>query len=142
MKNIIFILFLLLICGTFSFAQCNKKVTLLSSTTEYLNGNNELQRSETEKTTIKIDKSALTISPGNEEHVMDGTIKSDSCHWKVPYKEGKTIIKALLTDKSGDTKNATITIEGKGGKVTLVMEVQEMPDRKIRVPIDTFEETK
>lgn len=100
------------------------------------------QRSESEKTIIKIDKSVLTIAPGNEEHVMTGTIKSDSCHWKVPYKEGKTIIKALLTDKSGDAKNATVTIEGKGEKVTLVMEVQEMPDKKIRIPIDTFEETK
>jgi hypothetical protein len=38
--------------------------------------------------------------------------------------------------------HATITIEGKDGKITFLMEIEEMPDRKIRVWVDEFGEKK
>ena len=129
------------LCHFNAIAQCDKKVKLTSSATEYLDKNNTVQRSEEEKSTIMIDKSTITITPGNSGHDMKGTITFDSCVWSIPYKKGKTIIKTKLTDESGDTKNATITIEGKEGKLNLVMEAEEMPDKKIRVPIDIFQET-
>ena len=39
-----------------------------------------------------------------------------------------------------EERNATISITGKDGQLTLLLEVAEMPNQKIRVPIDTFEE--
>jgi uncharacterized protein GlcG (DUF336 family) len=71
---------------------------------------------------------------------MSGPVKSTSCNWKIPFKEGKTVVRATLTDASSDSKNVTITIEGKEGKLTLLAEVDDEPNHKIRVAIDKFEE--
>ncbi|MBD0288975.1 MAG: hypothetical protein ICV79_26655 [Flavisolibacter sp.] len=141
MKKIIFILSLL-VSGTMGFAQCDKPLMLTSSKTEHLDANGTVQRTEDEKSTVEVNKTDVIIRPGNESHNMKGVIKSNTCNWSVPFKEGKSLIKATITNDNGNTMNATLTIEGKDGKLTLLMEVEEMPDRKIRVPIDTFEEKK
>lgn len=139
MKRSFFLLLMIIVC-TANYAQCDKKFVLSSSKTEYLDEKWVVQRSVDEKSTIEISKSELIIIPGSEENKMSGTIKSSDCNWKVPFKEGKTIIKATLVEQSGDTKNVTITIEGKEGKLTLLAEVDDMPERKVRVAIDKFEE--
>jgi hypothetical protein len=141
MKKIIFALSLLLVFSTMTFAQCGKKIIITSSKTENLDASGTVEKTIEEKTIIEINKSDLTVTPG-EDRVMTGAIKSDSCNWKVPFKEGKSIIKATLADDGGDAKNVTITIEGKDGKITFLAEVEEMPDRKIRLVIDKFEEKK
>ncbi|MCW3118332.1 MAG: hypothetical protein JWM28_2414 [Chitinophagaceae bacterium] len=132
----------LTVLGAISFGQCDKIVTLTSSKTQYLDSSFAVQKTVDENTVIQITKTEVTIAPGSEDDKMTGTIKSDICNWKKPFKEGKSIIKVPLKDHSGDVKNATITIEGKDGKVTLLLEVDEMPDKKIRVDIDQFEEKK
>ena len=139
-SRIILPLVLLLFSGTASLAQCDKDLSLTSSKTEYLDAQGALQRTEDEKSTIEITKTEVTITPGNADHKMKGTIKSHTCNWKVPFKEGKSVIQAAFSDEQKGTMNATITIEGRDGSVTLLMEAVEMPDRKIRVPIDKFEE--
>lgn len=136
--GIVLPLLLLLLSGTASLAQCDKDLSLTSSRTEYLDAQGVLQRTVEEKSTIEITKTEVTITPGSD-HKMKGTIKSHACNWKVPFKEGKSIIQATFSDEQKGTMNATITIEGKDGGVTLLMEAVEMPDRKIRVPIDKFE---
>ena len=134
---------LLSILSSAVYAQCEKKLLLTSTVTEHLNASDSLQRSDDEKSTIEVGKAEITILPGNEaEQKITGVIKSHTCNWTVPYKEGKSVIKAEMSDPRGDTKNATITITGKNGKVTLLFELEEMPDRKIRVTIDKFEEVK
>lgn len=141
MKNIILIAVLIFGGNVVAFSQCDKKVILTSSLTEYLDSNDVVERSVPEKTTIKIDKSTLSIAPGND-HEMKGTINENKCHWKVPYKDGNSMLKATMTGDKGDVRNATLNIEGKDGKVALVVQIAEMPGKKIRVNIDTFEETK
>ena len=140
-RNIVFCL-LLVLSGAVSYAQCDKKLVLTSSKTEYLNASFVTQRTVDEQTVIEISKPNITITPGGEDNKMTGTIKSDSCNWKVPFKEGKTVYKAILSDPGGEAKSVTITIEGKEGKQTLLAEVDEMPDQKIRVSLDKFEEKK
>jgi len=76
------------------------------------------------------------------DNTMTGTIDSISCDWKTPYKEGKTVIKTVLSGENGRTMNGTITIEGKDGKLLLMAEFEEMPETKIRVMLDKFEEKK
>jgi len=73
---------------------------------------------------------------------MHGKINSTVCHWTQPFKEGKTIIKAVFVNRAGETKNGTITIEGKEGKVIFLLEAAENPEFKVKVIAEKFEEKK
>jgi hypothetical protein len=129
---------LLIIGGTTAtFAQCDKEVTLTASTTTYLNAKGEVERTVNEETIISISKTQITIVPGDHDPTS-GNVKTFVCNWKVPFKEGKSVITGLLVD-GGHEMNATITVEGKDGKVTLTFEAAEMPGKKIRVVADKFE---
>jgi hypothetical protein len=142
MKRILFIIMLLFILGVvFSYAQCDKTKVLSASKTEYLDANKAVQKTVDEKTTIEYSKNNISITPGEGDQMV-GSIQSDSCDWKIPFKEGRSVIKALIMEKSGETKNITITLEGKDGKLTFLAEVDGMPDRKIRLVLDKFEEKK
>ena len=121
------------------FAQCGKDVVLTSSKTEYLNAEGAVQRTVEEDCVIKVGKSAVTISPSGHDK-MTGSITSTACEWKQPFKEGKTTLEAKFKDEKGEQSNATITIEGKDGKITCLMKEKEKPDRIIRVTIVKFEE--
>lgn len=133
----------LLLAGMAGMAQCDKPSVLTSSKTEYLDANMNLQNTEDEKSTVEIDTTTVLIAPGNGDQKMTINITSRDCNWKTAYKEGKSVIKGTMTEPDGSTThNVTITIEGKEGKLTLLAELEDMPDRKIRVPIDTFAEKK
>jgi len=139
MKTVALSITLLFIAYTASFAQCDKKFRITTSKTEHLDSQGNLKHADDEKAVVTISKTDINIAV-NDDHKMAGTIKSDTCNWPVAYKEGKTTIKALInTDNNGD-KNVTITIEGKAGKVTLLFEVEDEPDDRIRVTADKFEE--
>jgi hypothetical protein len=142
LKAIIGACALLLLSNSVSFAQCDKNLVLTSSKTEYLDGQNVLQRSVEENSTVLIDDSKVTITPGCGDRKMVGVISSNDCAWKEPFKEGKSTIKAVFAEDNGEKRNVTLTIEGKEGKVTLLMEIKETPDRKIRIPINEFKEQK
>jgi predicted amino acid dehydrogenase len=60
---------------------------------------------------------------------MIAVVKSDTCDWKTLFKEGKSVIKATFTRDGEDPKNATITIEGKNGKISFLVEIAEMIER-------------
>ncbi len=122
-------------------AQCDKKVIIVSSQTNHLNSNKDVQRSVDETTTIEYDQKEIVVSPGNDP-VMHGTIKSVSCEWKTPFKNGKTVLKAALEGQQGETMNLTITIEGKEGKIDFLAEMDENADEKISIVVDKFEEKK
>ncbi|MBC7849875.1 MAG: hypothetical protein H7Y31_09065 [Chitinophagaceae bacterium] len=140
MKQII--LSCLLLAGTISaIAQCDKKNLISSVKTEYLNEKLELQRTEDESSTVQYDNKEIIVSPGNAPS-MRGEIKSITCEWKTPYKEGKTVLKAALTGESGDAMNITLTVENKEGKISVLFEIDDRPDRKIRLVVDKFEEVK
>lgn len=136
LKTSLFSLLLILAGTTVTFAQCDKTATLKSSTTSYVDDKGTVLRSKEEETTVTITKTDLTIAPG--DHEMTGKITYQTCDWKVPFKEGKTVVKALMSG-DGDDKHVTVTIEGKAGKVTLTFEAEEMIGKKIQVVADKFE---
>jgi len=140
MKKQILILAITLTAGVSSFAQCDKKNVLTASSTEYLNSNNEVQKTVPEVTTVEYDSKSITIMPG--EQTMDGTISSVTCDWKTPYKEGKTVLKGTINNPRGEPMTCTVTIEGKDGKTSLLFEAVESPDMKIKITLDKFEEKK
>ena len=141
MKKILFSALALGFAALHSQAQCDKTVELKSSKNYMLDAKYEVKGSRDEKTVVDITKNTITITPnGNAQDALTGTIKESTCAWKVPYKEGKMVIKTDLVDASGDVKDATITIESKDGKTTLLAEAKERPDQKMKLDIDTFEE--
>ena len=136
-KQVLILLFV--IAGFSSYAQCDKKSILTSSSTEYLTSSGEIRKTKEETTTIEFDSKTIVIAPG--DHVMEGTVTSiTSCDWKTAYKEGKTVLKATMDAGEGQTLDVVITIEGKDGKVILMFE--ESPEKRIRVTADKFEEKK
>jgi hypothetical protein len=139
LKKMILALLLMVAASTVSYAQCDKTVILTSSTTNQLNEKGEVERSKPENVIVTITKTDITIVPGDEEHKMIGTITSKTCDWKVPYKEGKMVVKGTVTGDGSDEKHITVTIEGKNGKVTLTFEAEEMPGKKIQLVADKFE---
>ncbi|MET3981310.1 hypothetical protein ABIB62_003832 [Mucilaginibacter sp. UYP25] len=136
LTSAVFALFLVIAGSTTTFAQCDKTATLTSTSTDYLDDTGTVLKSNNEQTVITITKTDLTIAPG--DHQMSGKITSSTCDWKVPFKDGKTVVKSLMTG-DGEDKHVTITIEGKAGKVTLTFEAEEMPGKKIQVVADKFE---
>lgn len=121
-------------------AQCNQGLQLSSSKTDLLNAAYQSQGIRSEKVVIDITTSTITITQnGNGAEALTGKIKDIKCAWKVPFKEGKTVIRTELADASGDIKDAAITIEGKNGKITVLAEAKERPDQKMRLEVDKFE---
>lgn len=138
MKNLLLLPVLLLLVQFHSLAQCSEEVILSASKTEYLNGSGILQRTVDESSTIEISKTRVLIKPGNADQEMTGTITSDTCNWKTPYTEGLTVIHALFDDPAAEPRHVTLKLEGASGKITFLMEIREMPDKKIRLNIDKF----
>jgi hypothetical protein len=143
MKKVLFIIMMLMILGiVFSYAQCGNKQVLTSSRTEYLDASGNLQRTVDESSTIEFNDSSIVIIRNTAGQQMKGTISAIECDWKMPYKEGKTFFKSLITDDRGEARNLNITIEGKEGTISFLAESPDRPDRKIRLVIDKFEEKK
>jgi hypothetical protein len=136
LKTIILSMFLM-VAGSAAFAQCDKTTTFTASATNYLNDKGVIERTKDEESTITFDKKGINITTDGG-HEITGTPKTYTCNWATPYKTGKTVITSLLTD-GGRDMNATITIEGKDGKVTLTFEAVEMPGKKIQLQADKFE---
>jgi len=124
-----------------SFGQCDKSVVLTCSKTEYLNAEGVVQRTVEEECVIKVSKSEVTIAPSGHA-TMTGSVTSNVCEWKQPFKVGKTTLEATFKNENGTTINGTITIEGKDGKITCVMKDKEKPDRVIKATVSKFEEQK
>ena len=140
MKQILLSMLLAMGIVTAAKAQCNETLQLSSAKTNFLNASYQSQRSRDEKIVIDITTATITITPnGNAADAMTGKVKEVQCEWKVPFREGKTVIKTDLVDKSGDVKDATITIEGKKGKITLLAEAKERPDQKMQLEVNRFE---
>ncbi|RYU90477.1 hypothetical protein EWM62_07410 [Mucilaginibacter terrigena] len=130
--------FFLMAGGRVALAQCDKTATLTASATSYLDAQGTIIKTVDAGAVISITKTDLTITP-DSDHAMSGKITSATCDWKVPFKEGKTVVKAVMSKDGTDEKHVTVTIDGKDGKVALTFEAEEMPGKKIQVVADKFE---
>ncbi len=123
-------------------AQCGKKQLITASRTEYLGADSSVQRAEDESSTVEFDNSNITITHGTQQEKMVGTVSKVTCTWTVPFKEGKTVMKTAFSNEGGEVKNVTITITGKNNKIVFLAEMDDQPDRKIRLAVDSFDERK
>jgi hypothetical protein len=142
MRSILIAVFLLAAGSTACLAQCDKKVSLTSSKTQHFDANGTLKVANDEKTVVEFNKSDITvsISGDNGDHKMTGKVKSDTCDWKVPFKDGKTKLVVALSNEEGESRDFTVTIIAKDGKVTLTAFNKDEPDDQIKLDIDKFEE--
>ena len=131
---------LMALCGGMAHAQCDETTWLKASKTEYLDASGTLQETREEKSVLEITKKAFIRYEREGEELKEdfrGEITSSKCDWKVPFKEGKSVLRVTFQE-NGESRDATVTIEGKQGKVTLLAEIDARPDRKIRVLADSF----
>ena len=142
MKKAILALIFMVGAATIGYSQCDKNYTLIASKTEFFDGSGTLQRSTEEKSVIEVKGKEIVITHGANNETMTGVVKYDTCSWKVPFKEGKAIIKTVFTGDGGQSMGVTITIEGKDGKITFTGVPDEDQNRRIKLTIDKFEENK
>lgn len=74
---------------------------------------------------------------------MTKTVKKDSVYLNEDWrfnKNGKTTIKADLTEGQGDVHDSNITIEGKDGIMIIIVEFKDHPEMKIKAYVSKYEE--
>lgn len=135
MKRIIVAL-LISLAGTLStYAQCEENAVLSTSKTNLADPSGEPIGVKDERTLLRFSKTAILLNINDEER---GELKivSQNCNWTIPYKEGRTVIKAKLNDS-----DYTLTIEGKEGRVNLHVVKNESDDSILSMVADKFERT-
>ena len=86
-------------------------------------------------------KTSIILKHGDkEDDALKGDIKDLVCDWKEAFKNGKTSFKSQLLEPSGDAKDAIVTIEGKDGKLTILVELVNMEGKKLRIYVDSYKE--
>ena len=132
---------LLLTATTAAYAQCDRTVLITSSKTEHLGADSSVVRTVNETDTVEFDKTILKlkIHKPDRDLQLKGMVESYVCDWSSPFREGKTVLKILVTNDNGETGRFTITVSGKDGKIALVAEVEETGE-KVRLLVDKFEE--
>ncbi len=135
MKTTIITLFISLAATLTTFAQCEENAILTTSKTNLADPSGNATGVKDEKTTLRFSKSAILLNIDGKDR---GELKivSHTCNWKVPYKEGKSVIQAILNDS-----DYTLTLEGKEGKVTLHVVKNESDDSILTMTADKFERT-
>ncbi len=141
MQHIILALALLLFTNLQTHAQCNKKVYWYASKAEMLDESGQVADTKEDAITLKMSKDSIMLGrQGDEGDDIKGAIKESTCDWKDAFKNGKSVIKTVVTSRDGDSTEATFTIEAKDGKITLVIEMDKMGKKSVRIPIDKYEE--
>ena len=141
MKKIISLLLVACAFSATAIAQCDKKTLYTSAKQDWLNSNNEVQKSDQDKVTVEISKTSIILNHNDDPNdEMKGDVKEIDCNWTETYKTGKTTIQARLTEGHGDVHDAELTIEGKDGVLFIMIELKDHPDMKIKAYVDKYVE--
>jgi hypothetical protein len=122
--------------------QCGKKVTwtgskalVLDSGGTVLDSLNDHIVAETGPDSVKF------MHGGREDDALHGHVQVLSCHWDPNYSRGVTELKGELTEGDGGTHHAEIRIEGKDGKLTILLKlVDEDRTRWFKILVDGYQE--
>ena len=124
MKKAILI-FALSLPGACSFAQCDKTVTYFSGKAEFMDESGKVDRSEEGKIVVTVSKTHITLMHNNDDNdTMEGTITENKCDWETPFKNGKTTFNTNLIERSGESNDASVSIEGKDGKLVILINLK------------------
>lgn len=142
MHNNVFMAMALCGCGfTIKAQRDNARVRYISTKTEKLDAAQKVKDCRDEKVTVEVSKTAISIAPANSPaETLTGNFTNVSCVWKEAFSKGKTIIDATLSDLKGAHKDATITIEGTDGTITILLEEKDLPGCVKRLLVEKHEE--
>ena len=143
MKKILILVAALFIAIISVKAQCPAHVKYTAGKMEMLDSGMNLVDSKDGATVLET--TAKGFSAGQEDHEDDslfGTLKSVTCNWQEPYKNGKITMVCDVHTNHEDLVGVMVTIEAVNGKITIILHAKEYPDRIIRLPIDKYEEVK
>jgi len=142
MQNIVLALAILLMTTLAGSGQCNRKVNWHAAKAELLDENGQVVDTKEGAILMTTDKSTIVVSIKDVPNQgMEGTITASNCDWKEVFKNGKTVYKAEMHRVNSDNNsNGTFTIEAKDGKISILMEIEKMQGKKIRIPVDKYEE--
>jgi hypothetical protein len=141
MKKIILLSLGLFTISLLTRAQCGKTMVWSASKADFLDAGGNLQETKEDKIVIETSDNQIILKHGDKpEDILKGNIKELNCNWTTPFKNGKTTFKTLLEEASGDTKDALVTIEGKNGKITIVIVSVSNQGRMIKIEVEDYKE--
>lgn len=138
MKRFLVTALIVAIITTAAEGQCQKKVTWTSEKTEFLDASGKVQDVKTQPTKIETTLSHIKVT--TEDDVFEGDIKALTCQWKESFKNGRTSFTSLMAKSNGESRNVSITIEGKDGKIDIIVEVEKMDGKMMRMLVDNYTE--
>ena len=137
----ILVSFILFATSLQAISQCNKKVTWYAAKGDMLDANGGVLDSKHDSIFLETDPQKITLRFKSDQNQLEGTVKEKTCDWKEPFKNGKTVYHTTVT-LDGSLSNAIFTVEGRDGKITLLLEIEAREGRKFLIYIDRYEEAK
>jgi len=141
MKKILVCLLILVGSGISVFAQCDQKVVWTAPKADFADEAGNVTETKDVKVVIRTNKKEIKITHSDDEtDTLHGLIKEATCDWKEAFKNGKTVMKVDLSDRSSEMANSVITIEAKDSKI-LISILAQTPDgtkKMIKIPVDSY----
>jgi hypothetical protein len=122
-------------------AQCGKSISWTAPKTIYINGTGAIQNIQEGEVAIETSDKHITITfktDGGGTDIVEGELDSLICAWKDPFINGTTSFKSVMAKSNGETKNTTVTIIGKEGKITMTIALENANGMKIQMPISGY----
>ena len=103
-----------------------KVLPYFSGKAEFIDTSGKVDRAEKGKITVKVSKTTIVLMHNDDDNdTMKGEITGRVCEWKEPFKDGKTTFTTRLIEKSGESNEAIVSINGKDGKLTILINLKK-----------------
>ena len=123
-------------------AQCDKNVTYNSGKADFIDSSGNSIRTKEGKIVVTLTKKDfILMHDDNEEDALRGNISNLTCEWKDAYKNGRTTFNSELIEKNGDKDDAAVSIEGKDGKLLILVRFVSK-NMTLKVVPDGYDEVK
>ena len=141
MKKLFALTVVFMSIGLASNAQCDGTTKWTCNKQTFIDASGNTVMEKDEMATVTSSDKAVTIKPEGNDDFMEGNVSDYKCNWSEPGKNGKPVFKSEVTDNSGKIRHATITIEAKDGKITILLEAEE-ESNKILLTVEKYEAVK
>ena len=117
-------------------AQCDAKTKFTASKANFIKSNGD---TETRQQTVVLtaDKQNVDVLIAGGQDELKGSVTDYVCNF-TDANNGTMSFKSEVTDKGGDVRHASFTVETKDGKTTILLEAKE-EETRIRLSVDSTE---
>ena len=120
-------------------AQCDATTKFTASKADFIKPNGDTN-SRLQKVVVTADKQHVDVIIADGEDELKGDVTDYVCNF-ANANNGTISFKSEVTDKGGDVRHASFTIETKDGKIIIQVEAKE-EETKIRFSVDSKEAVK